>query len=136
MELTSIGLICSILSLSTWNLLLQGNNMDLYINKIRGLNFIFQSEDFTVESLLNTRSNEAIREIIVKLINVVNSMTRNVEKLQSKYLESDYIKQYLRKFNFFYRYYHISKYPNDFSILSFKEVNMLALRSLFFLCSL
>ena len=97
---------------------------------------MFQSDELAVESLLNIRSDEAIQEVIVKLINAVNSMTRNVDKLQAKYLEPDCIKQYLRKFNFFYRYYYISRYPNDFSMLSFKKVNMLALTSLFFLCSL
>ena len=57
-------------------------------------------------------------------------------KLRSTSYQNELLKQYLRKFRFFYLYYYLKAYPNDLSTLSIKKINMIAIQSLFFLTSI
>ena len=67
---------------------------------------------------------------VLNILDVYNGVEvsyniRNVERL----------KQYLRKFRFFYQYYYLKCYPNNLSTLSIKKINCIAIKSLFVLNS-
>lgn len=63
--------------------------------------------------------------------------TMTFDKVYLKYHTQDNkkIRQYLRKFSFFY-YSFMKRYPNDLNKLSQKKMNMIAIKTLFFINSL
>jgi hypothetical protein len=76
-----------------------------------------------------------VQDLISQLIQVLNSVFIN-SKVEKNCPEYKQFRQYLRKFNFFYNYYYLNKYPNKVSTLSSKKINMLAIKSLFVIHSL
>ena len=128
-----LSLICSILALSSWKRITQKVprfNKELEVIKYQPLNFL---DDY----LSYIQSDTAVQELIIQLLKTFNRNINDKEfRLTQAEIENDRLKQYLRKFNFFYRYYYIKSYPNDLSTLSIKKMNMLAIKSLFFIHSL
>ena len=125
-------ILCTILSLNTRNPLFQ---ITAETNKPLSLNIRFQSIDLVVSQFLDLGSHLLVQEIAFKLLCALNNrFTISGDSLQ--YQEYEEVKQYLRKFTFFYCYYYINNYPNDISLLSIKKINQLAIKGLFIINSL
>ena len=137
-ELLNNCLICSLLALSDSNILLKVQTNHLSTNN-KILHTITKSQqvDFLLIYLSNIHSKVSLYEIISQLIQTVNTTFKlHSDYLKSSCYENELLKQYLRKFNFFYKYYYINNYPNELSMASIKKINMLAIKSLFLLYSI
>ena len=99
---------------------------------------MFNADFCLVEYLLDKGLKESIKEISTQLIQNLIVLLRydRIIVTRTQFDKNEQLRQYLRKFSFFYRYYYIKKYPNDLSKLSNKKTNMLAIKSLFLLQSL
>ena len=131
--LLEISLVCSVLALGSWHLTSQNStqaSIMLKTLKVHPLNFLFFS-------LVTVDSNTALQELIKELLQTLNTTFDIAEaKLKIVGVKNERLKQYLRKFNFFYRYYYLSVYPNDLSATSLKKTNTLAIKSLFLIHSI
>lgn len=128
-----LSLICSILALSSWKRITQ--KVPRFNNELEVINY--QPLNFLDDYLSYIHSDTVVQELIIQLLQTFNRNINEKEfRLTQAEMENDRLKQYLRKFNFFYRYYYIKNYPNDLSTLSIKKMNMLAIKSLFFIHSL
>lgn len=133
-KLVTIILICSIRALVNWNPFFE-NKLAQYSEEISFTLFFKQhSSVFLSEYLLNKELNLTIRKIIFPLIQTLNIIAEkdNNESI----VPYEQLKQYLRKFSFFYRYYYLKAYPNDLSTISTKKINRLAIKALFYLYSI
>ena len=98
----------------------------------------YQLTDILLNSRLSLQSNTALREIALLLVQTLNvTLKRKEMSIQkcNEELEIERLKQYLRKFTFFFQA-SMRKYPNQFSLLSSKKTNMLAVQNLFLISGL
>ena len=136
-DLNEISLICSLYAINLSNYSYQGS-----IKKVgddQNLDFIFHSTNLLYCYLPLICSNNSlliINSYILQNLNILSTFYNIKVKTKNKYSENERVKQYLRKFAYFYQYYYQKYYPNDLSTLSIKKVNMLAIRNLFFIHSL
>ena len=133
--LTKISLLCTILALDVSNPLFQ--NM---VNSKEGDNIMYkyQLTDILLNYHPTLQSNTALQEIALLLVQTLNVTLKHKEMSIQKCneeLEIERLKQYLRKFTFFFQAY-IRKYPNQLSVLSSKKTNMLAVQNLFLISGL
>ena len=126
-------LICSLLALGYSNFLFQSNEL---VVKKDNLTLEFNSPKFLLSYLSNRKQQGFINYLRKQLIKLVFVIDQPAQKLGVTDFDSNMVRQYLRKFSFFYSYYYLKKYPNDLSLLSIKKINMLAIRSLFILYNL
>lgn len=54
----------------------------------------------------------------------------------NKLMKTHFIRQYLRKFSFYYKHDYVNHYPNNISFTSPKKNNMLGIKNLFLLLGL
>ena len=137
--LLNISLICSIQALDTWNSVPQKS--DYLFAEDSFLQDLSSSEQ--TKSFVNILCNIYTYPILYDLTLQLSQSLRMKENtyslgpdLSEAFIGTDLLKQYLRKFNFFYRYYFVKIYPNDFATLSIKKTNMMAIKSLFFIQSI
>ena len=136
-ELTILSLICTILALNTWNSLLEAETKSVDQNNSFTQNLLFQPMNFLYIYLSVLNVNAQIYHLTSQLLQTLRiTFVSNNFKINSQWNENELLRQYLRKFNFFYCYYYINTYPNDISLLSVKKLNMLAIRSLFLIHSI
>lgn len=127
------SLICSALALDSDGHLLFKDYLPeekVYYKHLR-----FQSLNLTLSYLSEFCSQQSILQLTSELlqdISLSNFRDRNSQKIHPK---TTRVRQYLRKFNFFYRYY-VNSYPNNLKTASNKKINMLAIKSLFLISSL
>ena len=126
--LARVGLTCACLALQ--------------VNFSKRLSFLETSIFYQGRDLLKDEFFSEFYLILKEQVNEISSQreqvlriyfSRGANQFNFTALENERFQQYLRKFDFFYRYYYISTYPNDLSLLSTKQSNMLAIRSLFLL---
>ena len=129
-ELFKVSLVCSVLALGSWNIISQTPakvTITLRTIKLQPLHSLFFS-------IANIESNLPLQELVMDLLQTLNTTFDLTDvKLMTIGITNKRLKQYLRKFNFFYSYYYLSVYPNDISTLSRKKTNTLAIKNLFFL---
>ena len=136
-ELANISMICTILALSTWNSLSQTEAKCLEQNGVLTQTLIFQPMNFLYAYLLSFILDRSVYNLTSHLLQTLNTaFTANNSKKNLQEDENDLLRQYLRKFTFFYCYYYINTYPNDLSLLSGKRLNMLAIKNLFLIHSI
>ena len=82
----------------------------------------FQDSTNVLEYLLWSCSSYSLHELIVQLLQTLSIFS--CDNLQNQSFKGERLKQYLRKFAFFYRYYYVNKYPNELSTVSIKKINM------------
>lgn len=136
--LIKISLVCSFLALNKSSL--GASRLDRQISVYQDLCLINAQ---TLERVfrifienLGTSKTKAT-EIIILLIRTLRLTTdQNTECILIDSLDHERLRQYLRKFNFFYCYYYLKYYPNNLSKLSRKKINTLGVRSLFIIHSL
>tara|TARA_B100000475_G_scaffold200870_1_gene186437 strand:+ start:170 stop:577 length:408 start_codon:yes stop_codon:yes gene_type:complete len=129
---TPINLICSLLALTTDTNLLKKKSDD-------AVKVILQYEEigFFDESFLTTPLNinkQVIKPCISETFKIVSQL--EVTSLLPRDYEYSKLRQYLRKFSFYYKCYYGRHYPNNLANISNKKINMLGLKSLLNLSSL
>ena len=72
---------------------------------------------------------DQISLLVCQFLKIRNQRINNYTDKEKK--DMLLVKQYLRKFAFYYQYFNLRYYPNDLSTLRAKEINFLALQSLF-----
>lgn len=118
--------ICTILSLITLDPLFQDKlEIENTFEKEKLSSLLFSPSD-----LLNNYRNSTVIDLVSQIIEITAFKIKEFG-LDNKLFEERLLTQYLRKFNFFYRYFYLKIYPNDLLSLSTKKINMLAIRSLF-----
>jgi hypothetical protein len=134
-SLLRMVLICSIQSLSPWNSL-PVSDPDIIQTRYSCLNNTSSSTNILLKYLSNHESMISSRELAFQLLQLLNiRVVNDAPKPSYACYEQEHLRQYLRKFRFFYLYYYLKVYPNDLSTLSIKKINKLAIRSLFLLHS-
>jgi len=133
--LIKICLLCSIRALTPWDCLFARKNIDDTI--LSESNFEINSNKLLVYFLLDEQLNKLVYDIALQLVEAVIAPFEYKTIVHKELFSTDdQVQQYLRKFNFLYRYYYANTYPNNLSRLSTKKTNLLAIKSLFFLNSL
>ena len=135
-NLLQISLMCSLLALGAGDLLLQNNLQQKIKNQTLYQTYQFQSINCIRKYLSSTQSSKALRETIVKMLKTLDS-SPTVDRINLHEVKGGgiRIRQYLRKFTFFYKSF-INIYPNDLGNFSSKDSNMLAIKCLYLLTSL
>ena len=129
-------MICTILALSTWSSLSQTEAKCLEQNGVLTQTLIFQPMNFLYAYLLSFILNRSVYNLTSHLLQTLNTaFTANNSKKNLQEDENDLLRQYLRKFTFFYKSF-INIYPNDLGNFSSKDSNMLAIKCLYLLTSL
>jgi hypothetical protein len=125
-RITQTSLVCTYLAL--------GRKKNCQINL---LDNDYLKSVYLKKCLLDCNLNKILKNIASQLIPILNTTYEfDHQGLYMIKIENNRIQQYLRKFMFLYSYYHLKRYPNDLSRLSFKKINMLAVRNLFLIQSL
>jgi predicted metal-dependent peptidase len=130
-KLSTIILTCSVLALSSGNHLIQKDLLPF--NKSR--NLVFTSPSFLYEYMVYINANPILLDLGAELLQAIMKTRITHTVIQRKTITNKLVKQYLRKFTFFYRYY-INSYPNDLTTLSRKKINTAAVHGLFLITSL
>jgi hypothetical protein len=124
------SLLCCIFSLTSWNSTALTRNKNNLPDQFLAGEITLQSTNFLLNQTFNLYSKKEVQDLVLQLIKVPTSVFIS-SKMEKNCIEYKQFRQYLRKFNFFYRSYYLNKYPNKVSTLSSKQINMLAIRSLF-----
>ena len=132
-ENVKVSLICSALTLHTWNPISGTNIGDIRRTWVAVEEY--KLNYFLLNYVSIVYKNKMLQEIIWKLLQILFKINRGMDGIM-KEQDVELFRQYLRKFAFFYRYYYLNNYPNDFSELSAKKINVLAVKSLFLIYGL
>lgn len=134
--LLAICLTCSLLAMDSTITVLDKQNL----NKKKSLaeNYIVLSFTFLSEYLLENDILLTLQILIKEILQPFKKSKSNINcKISvTENNKNKLLKQYLRKFSFFYQFYYARHYPNKPTQLSYKKVNMLAIYSLFIFESL
>ena len=132
-----IGLICSILALDSFLPSFQETNLRVVDSFTEELIYTEQYSSNFLQWLNKIRSNDIFQDLLMPFVPILKLMILNDSCLsKDQYVVKERLKQYLRKFLFFYRSLYTTHYPNDTSLVSVTKVNTLAIQSLFILYGL
>ena len=81
---------------------------------------ILQKSSYSLKISLSKKYSKLFKKILSK----------------NKLMKTHFIKQYLRKFSFYYKHDYVNHYPNNISFTSPKKNNMLGIKNLFLLLGL
>jgi len=128
LQLIQIALICSFLAL-TIEISFLGSARSQALNE-QSVNCCLL--EFLVTSSIAPSVQFVIPKLTSQLFHSLQVLLPEEDKssIRLQNCSPDFLIQYLRKFNFFFRYYYINKYPNDLTKLSYKRINMLGVKTL------
>ena len=130
-----ISLICTILAINNASLVFQNiGEPKTCIMAGSHNNFRSKSSVVLFNVLPYIRTNVYFQELVSNLVEISIKMSSVKKGSQfDSFSEKEILRQYLKKFAFYYKFFYLKAYPNNLARISLKNMNMLAVQSLFIL---
>ena len=139
LAITKLGLICCLQAINPMQSCSINNSQINKENQVVIVTPKLKMNEPNFLDLENKLTNIVLQELIVNLVRDLDKAIiwefDNVLYGNSSIQTNKRIKQYLRKFTFYYCFY-MAKYPMRLANFSQKKINMLAIKTLFFVYSL